>query len=109
MRALVVDPDETLGTAMARSLPGIVWNYRPGPKGYSVKRGIPFIGGKALARFLKRQTGDWLSARAAKAAVVAELGESLASKTWKRLRDKGLPEAGWKVVGAKLVRKGSNL
>jgi hypothetical protein len=109
MRALVVDPDETLGTAMAHSLPGIVWNYRPGPKGYSVKRGIPFIGGKALARFLKRQTGDWLSARAAKAAVVAELGEPLPSKTWKRLRDKGLPEAGWKVVGAKLVRKGSNL
>ncbi len=90
-------------------MPGIVWNYRPGPKGYSVKRGIPFIGGKALARFLKRQAGDEVSARAAKAAVVAELGESLASKTWKRLRDKGLPEAGWEVVGAKLVRKGSNL
>jgi hypothetical protein len=108
MTAVVIDPDETLGTAMEAALPGIRWNYRPGPRGYSKRRGLPFLAKRALARFLRQQTGNEVSTRAAKAAVVAELGERLEDRAWRRLRNAGLAESGWELSGARLTRKQAN-
>jgi hypothetical protein len=106
MSALVIDPDETLGTAMEKALPGIVWNYKPGPKGYSRQRGIPFLAKRALRKFLRRQPRDVkeVTAGVAKAAAVAELGEKLESKTWRKIRDETLAEVAWKLDGRRLVR-----
>jgi hypothetical protein len=107
MSALVIDPDETLGIAMEGALPGIHWHYKPGPKGYSRQRGLPFLAKRVLKKFLKSQPRDVeeVMAQAAKAAVVSELDEQLPDRTWRRLRDAALVDSGWKVSGRRLVRR----
>ena len=111
MAALVVDPDTTLGPTMEAALPGIRWSYRPGPAGYSRRRGVEFAARRALRQYLRQLPMDEteVTARKAKGAVEAAVGEKIADKTWRRLRDaETLGELGWELRGARLHRKPSS-
>ena len=105
MRVLLIDHDHELGLGMLKEFTGIEWEFELGPKGHSKQeRGVRFLAGRALRRFLSELKVDKVSSRQAKAAVDAELGEKLPPKTWQRLRDSILPSTGWTSETRSLIR-----